>query len=231
MSQCVDAELTVGPSGPLDVAAQSVTFALPGVSKRKKPKNSMPPSALSSSSSSSPHSSVANQTRTFSDLQQAYAEWMKYRRIAIPLFQDLVNAKNMISHVKQNKTAHLGLMASSNKISMQVYDEISDVALALDEVQHKMLEVLSTIENIQSNLILHQAIPVEESFLVELLEQLRNQTSLEVTMLSRIRELRYGGEKDQDLSVTLMACLTYPPYFRKDDLKQILELKPEKENK
>lgn len=177
----------------------------------------------SSSSSLSPPTSTAADYIT---LRQAYSQWTKFRRLSIALFQDLVNAKNKLSHIKQQKLVSLGFMTSSSKVSLQVYDEISDLIRALDEVQNSMIVEVATITNMQGCLASSFPCdwPVDESFLVELLQQVKNQTALEASILNRLRNLTHGGEKDQDLSITLMACLTYPPYLRKSDMRLLLDL-------
>ena len=165
----------------------------------------------------------SSSSSSFSSLQQAYSEWMKYRRQSIPLFQELVNAKNKLSYVKQNKVTLVGVLTTSKKISSQIFDEIFEIIGSLDEVHGKMLLEMRAIETIQAELEVI-ALPVEESCLVEVLEKLKKQTSLEITLLNRLRELGHGGDKDQDLSITIMACLTYPPYSGKDDINQLLEI-------
>ena len=184
----------------------------------------------------------------FVELQQSYANWLKLRGVSIPLFQDLVNLRNKATHLQQSKLNQaVGVPSSSTRISVQVYDEISDVVNALEEIHRGMereLEKISAIQkvgtgsaqtfpasanskdrDVEGGYRENVHFPVKFTVLDEMLAQLRDQTSLEDTLLARLRDHTHGGEKDQDLSVTIMACLTYPSYLRKDSLKLLLDFK------
>ena len=172
---------------------------------------------------------TAMSSGAFSALQQSYESWISMRKVSIKLFGDLLNARSKASHVRQTSITALGLTISSNRISTQVFDEISDLINALEEVQRKMNDELEKITAIQ---LQHKEIlPIAEDSLADTLQQLQQQSHLESTLRRRLVENAYTftAALDHDLSVTMMACFTNPPYLRKDDIGLIVELGKKKD--
>jgi hypothetical protein len=158
----------------------------------------------------------------FRALQQSYENWAKLRKVSVKLFEDLINARNKASHVRQSSLSALGLTTSSSRISLQVFDEVSNLMNSLEEVQRKMSEELEKIKEIQQGE--KSSLPIDESYLQELLQQLQQQSSLEETLRRRLSENVFSASLDHDMAVTMMACLSYPPYFKRDDVRMLIEL-------
>lgn len=211
----------------------------------------------------------------FISIQKSYDLWLKLRRVSIPLFQDLVNLKNKVTYVHQMKLDSVlgGISSSSTKVSMQIYDEISDVISSIDEMQSSMQIELEKIQSMMMTQLsssssssssrsrssrrydaglregkedqkddeigssgsstrnddpsnpIKEEFPVDEAVLEGILSQCKSQLSLEITLFQRLRDSKHGGEKDQDLSVTILACLNYPSYLKIDDLKLLIDFK------
>lgn len=166
---------------------------------------------------------TAKSSGAFSALQQSYESWISMRKVSIKLFEDLLNARSKASHVRQTSITALGLTMSSNRISTQVFDEISDLINSLEEVQRKMNDELEKITAIQ--LQHKEVLPIAEDSLTDTLQQLQQQSHLESMLRRRLVENAYTftAALDHDLSVTMMACFTIPPYLRKDDIGLIVE--------
>lgn len=156
---------------------------------------------------------------------------------SIPLYQQLLNAKSKLSHIQQSGiesifTIHVSQASSSSKI----YDEISDLKHAIEDIHKQMNEELAAITELlerggQQALIQedeeskNSSHNMETLLFEEILLQMNNQMSLETSIFDSLRSDAYSGEKTQDLSKTFMACMEYPPYLNIDEIKLLISLK------
>ena len=185
--------------------------------KSSKPKKKSPKKTIKSSEK------VLDSKSSFVLLQSSYKNWMKLRKVSIELFENIINTKSKLSHINQGQIGLTGILFSSSKISCQIYEDILDSSNSLKEIQESMIKELDLISNLQSSdNEFFQTYSIEEEFLASLLEQIRQQTSFEIVLANNIIGDNNLYSKDQDLSITIIACLLYPPYFSKDDLNLLL---------
>ena len=173
-------------------------------------------------------------------LQGAYGRWWSLRMESIPLFQELLNAKSKLSHIQQNGIESiLAIDVSQAPSFTTVYDEISDLKQAIRDVHKQMNVELASITELSDrgrNSASTQQVEgrndsyhdIESLFLQSILKQTKNQTLLEMSIFDSLRSHVFGGEKNQDLSITFMACMEYPPYLNTDEIKLLVSLKTER---
>jgi hypothetical protein len=154
-------------------------------------------------------------------LQESYQNWISLRKVSLKLFEDIFNARGKLSHCQQKQILPLKLAISSHPTSLQIFDEISQLFVTLYDIQNRMHQELEKISALQSEY--RSLLPFDDAYLEVILESLQQETALEITLSRRISGSATAQSGDHDISITIMACLTYPPYFRKDDVQKIFE--------
>ena len=187
--------------------------------------------------SSYPSSSSRLSIDEVQQLQRAYGHWWSLRMTCMPLFQDLLNAKSKLSYVQQKGGGSIfTTSASLAPKATKIYDEISDITNAIESIHGQMKEELTSIAELlmgekweyalmqQEHEIKRSSQHFEFSLFQNLLGPINDQTLLESSILDSLRSNIYSGEKDQDLSTTFIACMEYPPYLSRDEIRLLIGL-------
>ena len=156
---------------------------------------------------------------------------------SIQLFQELLNLKSKLSHVQQSSIDSIfSTPISHTCIASQIYDEVFDLTKAIEDIHRQMEEELVTITELQDQRRRTMSIqqdeidscPLEPSLIQKLLKQAKDETRLELSILDYLQS---NYHSDHDQAITFMACLEYPPYLNKNDMKSLIELNMTASNK
>ena len=152
--------------------------------------------------------------------------------------QSLVSARNRRSYLDPSSTPS-GMSGSAiSKIVLHVNEEIHDIIGKLELRQDDMLRCIEELADLCSCLNSSKTESgdsmnggqteedgecfVSKDAMNRIIDQLRQQTLLEVTIFEDLRSEQIGG--DEDAITTFLSCFTHQPYVKRQELATFIGL-------
>jgi hypothetical protein len=207
----------------------------------KKKKDGAGSSSISASNSA---------TTSFGIFKAAAQVWKTSRDKALPIAKKVIELRNYATYVTGTQMGKsFGSAIQSSRISANVESELLGRLQQLEEAQQEMMESLHSMSCALDNSAPFEvnnntesdckestkgsetanSWPIDRERAIELLDQMQQQTLLEVSIYELLlKEAREGSSAvsriDQDASVTFVACFTYSPYVSDSALSIMVDL-------
>ena len=182
--------------------------------------------------------SVAVPSTPFTRFQAALRVWLDSRKRSIGIIEKYMALRSQATYVTASQvSASIGSALSASRLNVQVEAELYGQLMQLETNQNTMLQSIQDMGailigmNTSSDATLAAKPagpwPLDEAFTSKLLEDMKQQSLLEVSVYETLRQEQQhtANQADHDAAVTWTACFTFPPYLNLDTAESVLEIR------
>jgi hypothetical protein len=135
--------------------------------------------------------------KNFVEIQKEFSLWNDNHKISLPIVQAIVNLRNQTSYFTNSKVNQsLGNSISSSRLSINLINDLEIQCQELSKIQNKMRLHILNIMNLKD--LYKNQYPCEDSVICNLIDQLQQQTLLEMCLCESLSDFGDNNTTDDE---------------------------------